>query len=67
MAHPVFRMRFDCENDAFTENGLTAETANILREVASRIERGEYTGLYQNVKDSNGNTVGTFRLASEKA
>lgn len=65
MTNLVFRMRFDCDNAAFEENGIASEIGRILRDVAERIERGEASGLYQNVKDENGNIVGTFRLADE--
>lgn len=59
----MFQMRFDTENAAFEEGGRESETARILRKVADRIERGEATGLFQNVLDSNGNPVGTFKLS----
>lgn len=65
MENLVFRLRFDCDNAAFEDNGIGSEIGRILRELASRIERGEATGLHQNVKDQNGNIVGTFRLANE--
>lgn len=65
MENLVFRMRFDCENAAFEDEGIATEIGRILRDIAERIERGEATGLYQNVKDINGNVVGTFRLAKE--
>lgn len=60
----VFRLRFDCDNAAF-EDGIEAEIASVLRELADRIERHEATGLYQNIRDTNGNVIGTFRLAEE--
>jgi hypothetical protein len=59
----MFQMRFDTENSAFEEAGRESETARILREIADRIERGESTGLFQNVKDVNGNVIGTFKLS----
>lgn len=65
MANLVFRMKFDCDNAAFEDCGIATETGRILRDIAERIERGEATGMYQNVKDANGNIVGTFRLADE--
>lgn len=65
MSNLVFRMRFDCDNAVFEDAGIATETGRILREIAERIERGDATGLYQNVKDANGNVIGTFRLADE--
>ncbi len=61
----MFRMRFDTDNAAFDDGGLNIEVAVILRKVASLIEAGGATGLYQNCVDSNGNVVGTFRLRSD--
>jgi hypothetical protein len=58
----MFQMRFDTENEAFAGGNRESETARILRTVADRVERGESTGLFQNVHDLNGNPVGTFKL-----
>lgn len=66
MTNLVFRMRFDCDNAAFEDDGIATEIGRILRDIAERIERVEASGLYQNVRDSNGNVVGTFRLADEE-
>ena len=49
------------DNDAFTDN-LAGESARLLRVIADRIERGEFTGLFESVHDENGNAVGAFRL-----
>lgn len=67
MSNLVFRLRFDCDNAAFDDNGVGTEIATVLRDLAERIERGDATGLYQNVRDTNGNVIGTFRLANEEA
>lgn len=59
-----FKVRFDCNNSAFDDN-LEAEISRILRELANRVENGDCTGLFQNIKDSNGNIIGTFKLAKD--
>lgn len=61
----TLRIKIDCENDAFEDGQREAEISRLLRDLGNRIERGDVTGLYQNIKDSNGNTCGTFRLSDE--
>jgi hypothetical protein len=61
-----FRLQIACDNAAFEDN-MGGELARILREVASRIERGEDCGSFVNVRDINGNVVGSFALKSESA
>lgn len=60
----TLRVKIDCENDAFKED--SGELAYVLRHIAEIIEGGRITGQYQNVRDSNGNTCGTFRLLDEQ-
>ena len=52
----------DTTNAAFDGDALRTESARILRALADRIEAGDFSGLYQTVRDSNGNACGTFRL-----
>lgn len=57
----------ELNNDAFkhpTEGGIH-EIARILRALAYRIEKQEFTGMYENLHDINGNPVGFFRLKIE--
>lgn len=66
----AFRLQIECENSAFGDNEpdlCAAEIAAILRQVAERVERGECNDYdkYNNLRDSNGNPVGTFRLKDE--
>lgn len=51
-----FTLTFDCDNAAF-ENDLRVESVAILAEVTERVEAGHTAG---NVRDSNGNTVGSW-------
>jgi hypothetical protein len=52
-----FRVQVNTDNAAFEEPGF--ELARILREVADRLESGSVAG---NVRDINGNSVGSFEL-----
>lgn len=60
-----FRLEIDCNNSAFDDESLFHEVARILHETARQVERGNVSGLYQNLRDSNGNPCGTFRLKDE--
>ena len=59
-----FSLTFDCDNSAFEYDGddtaLLNEVSRILRTVAKRVQDDDRQG---NVRDSNGNTVGKFKLA----
>jgi hypothetical protein len=56
-----FKMRFDCDNAAF-DDMPEMEIARILRATADKIEAGGVGyNRYQNVRDINGNIVGTYR------
>ncbi len=61
-----FRLQVTCDNAAF-EGGMATELASILRDVASRLESGEDCGSWVNVRDTNGNIVGSFALKTESA
>lgn len=56
----MFKLKFKTDNAAFDEDGA-AEVANILKEVADKIEQG-YTAF--TVNDSNGNKVGNCEFSS---
>lgn len=66
---PYFKLSIKCENAAFcydenpTIQSAAPEIARILRDVAGRIEQGELYNTHKNIKDINGNIVGTFVLA----
>ena len=51
------KLNIKTTNAAFEDKSL--EAARLLREVAERIESGETEG---NLKDTNGNTVGSWKL-----
>lgn len=53
-----FEMKLHSSNAAFDENP-SAETARILREIADDIE-ASVTYCEGNVRDINGNTIGSF-------
>ena len=56
----VFTAQFATDNAAF-DNDFRTEVADILRDIARRIEEGyrDFDGL---ITDSNGNYVGQFKL-----
>ena len=51
-------MTIETDNAAFDDN-FEAETARILRQLADRVEYGS-RGEHINIKDINGNSVGSF-------
>lgn len=57
----AFELDFETDNDAFAGEDLIGEVARILREIASKIEGGTYSG---GVRDINGNRVGGFHLST---
>lgn len=57
-----FEMKMQCNNAAFADAGVHAETARILREMADKIEAGADNGI---LRDVNGNNVGSFELFEE--
>ena len=64
-----FMLQITTGNDAFGEPGSDEERreiARILRETADRIALGsEDIGFFRNLRDLNGNIVGTFALKDE--
>jgi len=38
------------------------EAARILRDIADRVERGDDVSMHQNIRDINGNIIGTFAM-----
>lgn len=64
-----FKLSINCDNAAFcdgaepTQQSAAPELARILRDVADRIEQGELYYVHRNIKDINGNIVGTFVLS----
>ena len=57
-----FTLKIDnYDNDAMTEIPYS-ETARILRDAARRIENGVTSG---SIRDTNGNTVGSFEFREE--
>lgn len=55
----MFRLVFATDNDAVQ---TPDEIADLVQEVANKIRAGHGNG---NVRDANGNTVGSFDVASE--
>lgn len=56
----MLEIKFRTDNAAF-DDSPEFETARILRKVADKIEQGLASGRYQNILDSNGNIVGTWK------
>ncbi len=52
-------IKFDTNNDAFSEGNKENEIARILCKIARQIESGVTSGK---VVDINGNTIGTYEV-----
>ena len=63
----MFAVSFDTDNAAFAELEPELEVARILRALADDVELHRASGKFQPVRDSNGNTVGTWKLNYEEA
>lgn len=69
MKQPYFKLSINCSNAAFCDDenptiqSAAPEIVRILRDVAERIEQGELCNVHKNIRDINGNIVGTFVLA----
>jgi hypothetical protein len=60
----MLTIRFTTDSAAFTDGAepcvcLPCESARILRDIARKIELGQYHGK---IRDGNGNTIGTYHL-----
>ena len=55
-----FTLAIESDNEAFAE--AQSEVVRILRDVADQMESGTDCA---NIRDANGNTVGTFELLAE--
>lgn len=59
----MFTLKMKTDNDAFAEGNLELEVARILRNLATHLEdRSGNTPSSGKLRDSNGNTVGTWVL-----
>ncbi len=56
------QVTIDSENSSFEDNGLANEIEMILRKMLIMIEARTDTGKFQNLRDTNGNIVGSFKL-----
>jgi hypothetical protein len=57
-----FQCKFNCDNAA-SDDIPEVEISRILREIADRIYFGDVPhDLHQNIRDVNGNVVGTFKI-----
>lgn len=59
-----FALKFEMDNDAFSDGAEANEAARILRDIADKIERGRTGGT---AADINGNTVGKWEIDGERA
>ncbi len=60
----MLTLTIETENAAFADGQQAAEVARILRQAASKIERGSHSG---SLCDGNGNTVGRYDLERKPA
>lgn len=52
----------ECDNASFIDNGLPSEIRNCLQQVPEKL----YMSNEGKIKDSNGNTVGQFKLNNKE-
>jgi hypothetical protein len=57
----MFKAEFYTNNASF-DGTETTESADILRAIAKRVERGETGGI---IKDANGNSIGEWSISSD--
>jgi hypothetical protein len=65
----MFQLSFDTDHAAFYDEGGEidlAAVADVIATIAGKVERGQATGKFQNVRDINGNNIGTWKLAPEE-
>ena len=62
----MFKLSFDTDSDAFADSP-ELEIEYILHVVVGQVVRGEATGKFQPIRDSNGNQIGTWKLNPEEA
>jgi hypothetical protein len=61
----MFTLSFDTDNAAF-EDDPRPEIAHILRELADKVWQWEGYTKHQNIRDINGNVIGTWKLNPEE-
>lgn len=59
-----FVLSITTDNDAFYPEPFP-EIAKLLRKVAMELDTGENAEFYRNIRDTNGNIVGAFKLLKE--
>lgn len=57
-----FKLEIDCDNEAFSDDGLALELARCLSVVVKKLRAGDDEGK---VRDINGNTVGHWAIVGE--
>lgn len=64
-----FALTIDCGNDAFcdsdgqcTIDSAKYEIARILKSISIRIDENGLSGMFENIKDINGNIVGKYAI-----
>lgn len=60
----MLTLSIDTNSDAFADN-RDMEIARILRDIADRIEDGQYSSA-SSIRDINGNTCGRFWFVGEE-
>ena len=59
-------IEIDLDNAAFDEEKEVAEAQRILTNLGKRIDTGGYFSSNKNLRDINGNTVGSFKLVDDE-
>jgi hypothetical protein len=62
----MFTLSFDTDNAVFEEHP-EQEVSRILSEIAHQVLHNPVDHHFQNVRDINGNTIGTWKLVPEES
>ena len=57
------KIQFDCDNDAFADDNLHEETADILKRIEKDVRHAAISG--DAIRDTNGNTIGRWSLSAD--
>lgn len=60
----MFHLKIKTENEAFSDGNRGAEIARILRDLAGAVEEQAGDAGNYNVRDINGNRVGTCKITN---
>ena len=58
-----FELKIDTDNAAFQDGDYAAEMRHVFHRILAQIDAKDYLpGKHSNIRDTNGNVVGTFKI-----